>query len=60
MAEHWLAWPAVALALVGVVLAGARARRTDASERSVAAIVAGFSTLLVGYLGLVAVTGRVL
>jgi hypothetical protein len=59
-ADHWLAWPAVAVGLVVVVLAGARARRTEGPERAAATVVAGFAVLLAGFLGLVAATGQVL
>jgi hypothetical protein len=58
--DHWLAWPAVAVILVGLVLAGARARRAGGSERAAAAVVGAFAVLLAGFLGLVAATGRVL
>ncbi|HEX3906912.1 MAG TPA: hypothetical protein VHW92_03180 [Mycobacteriales bacterium] len=60
VADHWLAWPAVAVSLVGLVLAGARARRTGGSERAAAAVVVAFAVLLAGFLGLVAATGQVL
>jgi hypothetical protein len=60
VADHWFAWPAVAVSLVGLALAGARARRTGGSERVAAAAVAGFAVLLAGFLGLVAASGRVL
>ena len=60
MTDHWLAWPAVAVAVCGVVLAGARARRTAGSERAVAGVAAGFALAMAVFLGLVAASGRVL
>ena len=48
LADHWLAWPAVALALAVAVLAGARARRTASAERRVDVLVAAFAVLLAG------------
>jgi hypothetical protein len=50
----------VAVALCGVVMAGARARRTAGPERAVARLVAGFAVVMAAFLGLAAASGRVL
>jgi hypothetical protein len=60
MAEHWLAWPAAVVSLAAAVLAGARARRTRGSERSVAVLLVLAAAALGGFLVLVAVAGTVL